>query len=192
KWTVVAAGNAIEAAGLVGNHTREYVEPTGRAFWIGRSRNIGGQRQAFNQWHDVDAAGFQNSPRGEREFVQFQFGDALRHGDAGAWQKTGAYAAGNRPQTQIETGRLNLVRIERPGGANPALLGQRRDHAVGQNSSFRSCEAQSHLQASGDLIGMALRSNPMAGLTQRRLQRIHRVIPWSFEPAGLQPRKTSR
>jgi hypothetical protein len=32
----------------------------------------------------------------------------------------------------------------------------------------------------------------MPGLTQRQPQRIQHVIPWSFEPAGLQPRKTNR
>ena len=35
------------------------------------------------------------------------------------------------------------------------------------------------------------RSKPMTGLTERRQQRKSDVIPWSFEPAGLQPRKTT-
>jgi hypothetical protein len=37
----------------------------------------------------------------------------------------------------------------------------------------------------------SLRSKPMAGLTESREQRKSHVIPWSFEPAGLQPRKTT-
>jgi hypothetical protein len=35
------------------------------------------------------------------------------------------------------------------------------------------------------------RSKRMAGLTESRQQRKSHVIPWSFEPAGLQPRKTT-
>jgi hypothetical protein len=35
------------------------------------------------------------------------------------------------------------------------------------------------------------RSKPMSGLTESRRQRKSHVIPWSFEPAGLQPRKTT-
>jgi hypothetical protein len=43
-----------------------------------------------------------------------------------------------------------------------------------------------------DWITVALgRSKPMTGLTERRQQRKSHVIPWSFEPAGLQPRKTT-
>jgi hypothetical protein len=36
------------------------------------------------------------------------------------------------------------------------------------------------------------RSNPTGGLTGSGSPRYKQFIPWSFEPAGLQPRKTNR
>ena len=44
----------------VGDHAGEHVEPAGRAFRIGGGRDVGRQRQAFEQRHDVDAAGLQH------------------------------------------------------------------------------------------------------------------------------------
>ena len=71
-------------------------------------------------------------------------------------RKAMVHAIGNRAEAQIETGGLNLVDIERPRGANPALLRQRRDHAVGQNSLLRSCEVKNHLRTTSDLVGTPL------------------------------------
>ena len=67
---VIAGLDTIEAARFVGNHAGEYVEPAGRAFRIGRGRNIVGQRQTFQQWHDVNAASFQHRTVGKRNLVQ--------------------------------------------------------------------------------------------------------------------------
>ena len=79
---VIAGLDAVEAARLVGDHAGEHVEPAGRAFRIGGGGDVVGQRQAFQQRHDIDAAGFQHRAVAEREFVQLQFVDAL--GDRGA------------------------------------------------------------------------------------------------------------
>jgi hypothetical protein len=79
--------------------------------------------------------------------VQLQLGDALRDRNPRTGQKTGAHAIGNRAEAQIETGWLNLIRCKRSAGTNGALLRERRNYAVGQNSAVRSCEGQSHLQA---------------------------------------------
>ena len=57
---VIAGFDAVEAAQLVGDHAGEHVEPSGRAFRIGGGGNLVGQRQAFQQRHDIDAAGFQH------------------------------------------------------------------------------------------------------------------------------------
>ena len=67
--TVIAGLDTVEAARFVGNHAREHIEPPGRAFRIGGGRNIVGQCEAFQQRHDVDAAGFQHRAVGQRNLV---------------------------------------------------------------------------------------------------------------------------
>ncbi len=131
---MIAAGDAIEAAGLVGDHAGEDIEPAGRAFRIGDRRDVRRQSQAFDQRDDVDAVGFQHRAGGERKFVEFQFGDPLRDGGARAGQKTGAHAIGDGAETQIEARRLDLIGRERIARHNRAVAFKRRDHAVGQDS----------------------------------------------------------
>ena len=105
---MIARLDTIEAAQFVGNHAGEHVEPAGRAFRIGGGGNILGQRQAFQQRHDVNAAGFQHGAVGEGELVQLQFIDAL--GDRGApGQEARAHAVGHFAKPQVEAGRLDLV-----------------------------------------------------------------------------------
>ena len=133
KRPVIAGLDTVEAAHLVGDHAGEHVEPAGRAFRIGGGGNVVGQRQAFQQRHDIDAAGLQHGAVGEREFVQLQFVDAL--GDRGrAGQEAGAHAIGHLAEPQIEARRLDLVGHEFGGRQNRAAGGQRRDHAVGQDA----------------------------------------------------------
>ena len=110
---VVAGADAVEAAGLVGDHAREHVEPSGRTFRIGGGGNVVRQRQAFDQRHDVDAAGLQHRAVGERDLVQLQFVDALGDRGARSRQETGAHAVGHVAQAQVEARRLNLVRRNR-------------------------------------------------------------------------------
>jgi hypothetical protein len=50
----------VEAARLVGDHAGENVEPAGRTLGVGGGRNILGQREAFDQRHDVDATGLEH------------------------------------------------------------------------------------------------------------------------------------
>jgi hypothetical protein len=173
---VIAAGNTIEPTRLIGNDARENVEPSGRAFWIGRRRNVSGQSEALDQRHDINASGLQHGTVDEGEFVELQIGDALRDRGARAGQKTRTHPIGDRAEAQIETRRLNLICRERIARMNPARLRQRRDHAVGKNALIRGFECGRH----------GKRSNPTPGLTQRQSRRIHPLIPWSFEPAGLQ------
>ena len=105
---MIAGLDAVEAAHFVGDDAGEHVEPSGRAFRIGGGGNVVGQRQAFQQRHDIDAAGLQHGAVGEREFVQLQFVDAPSHrGRAG--QKARAHAIGHLAQPQIEARRLDLV-----------------------------------------------------------------------------------
>src|SRR5262245_66108515 len=60
KWSMVTSLDAVETTRLIGDHAREYIEPSGRAFWVGGRRNFIGQRQAFLQWHNLEAASFDN------------------------------------------------------------------------------------------------------------------------------------
>ncbi len=130
---MIAGLDTVEATRFVGDHAREHVEPPGRAFRIGGSRNVVGQCETFQQRHDVDAAGFQHRAVGQRNFVQLQSVDALGNGCA-ARQETRAHAVGHLAQPQVEARRLDLVGDELVFGQNTAVRGEHRDHAVGQNA----------------------------------------------------------
>ena len=158
--TVIAGLDLVEAAQFVGDHAREHVEPSGRAFRIGGGGDIVGQRQALQQRHDIDATGLQHRAVGERNLVQLQFVDTA--GDRGApGQETRAHAIGHFAQPQIEAGRLDLVGLKFGRGQNPAVGGQPLDHAVGQNALFLDAEGKRH----GCPIGIWGRSNPTDALT---------------------------
>jgi hypothetical protein len=140
---MVAGLDAIEPASLVRNHAGEHVEAAGRAFRIGGRRNLLGQRQTFQQWHDVNAAGFQHGTVAERNFVQFQF--VYAPGNRGAaGQKACAHAIGHLAQTQIEAGRLDLIRDELIFGQYAAIGGEHRDHPIRQNASVLNSERKCH------------------------------------------------
>ena len=124
----------VEAARLVGDHAGEDVEPPGRAFRIGGRRDVGGEREAFDQRHDVDAAGLEHGAAGERDLVQLQFVDALRDRRVRAGQKARAHAVGDFAQAQVEARGLDLVGVELAAGADRALAHERRDHVVGQDA----------------------------------------------------------
>ena len=187
KRAVIAGLDAVEAARLVGDDAGEHVEPAGRAFRIGGGGNLVGQRQAFQQRHDINAAGLQHGAVAERDFVQFEPFDALGHRRAPG-QEARAHAIGDFTQPQIEARRLDLVGHEIGRGQNPAGRGERRDHAVGQDALVLDGECECH----GAPSRWMRRSNPMDGLTGSGRCRYKPLIPWSFEPAGLQPRKINR
>src|SRR6185312_3008829 len=72
----IAGLDAVEAARLVGDDAGEDVEPAGRALRIGGGGDVLRQRQAFQQRHDIDAAGLQHRAVGKRELVQLEIIDA--------------------------------------------------------------------------------------------------------------------
>ncbi len=143
KRPMIAGFDAVEAAQLIGNDASEHVEPAGRAFRIGGGGNIVGQRQAFQQRHDIDAAGLQHGAVAERDFMQLQPVDALGDRRA-AGQETRAHAIGDFAEPQVEAGRLDLVGDEVGGRQNPAGGGQPLDHAVRQDSFVLDGECQRH------------------------------------------------
>ena len=120
---VIAGADAVEAAGLVGDHAGEHVEPAGRAFRIGGGGDVVGQRQAFDQRHDVDAAGLQHRAVGERDLVQLQFVDALGDGGVRPGQEARAHAIGDLAEPQVEARGLDLVLHEFVFGAGSRRRG---------------------------------------------------------------------
>ena len=180
---MIAGLDAVEAAGLVGDDAGEHVEPAGRAFRIGGGGNVVGQRQAFLQRHDIDATGFQHRAVGEREFVQLQVVDALRHRGR-ARQEARAHAVGNLAKAQVEARRLDLAGHERARRQDAAIGGKLADHAVGQDALVLNGEGKCH----GAPLKLEARSNPTGGLTGRRAPARNNLSRGQFEPAGLQPR----
>ena len=82
-----------------------------------------------------------------------------------------------------------------------ALMGLVRagDHVVGQDALLIPCKGERHDVAPSSSRGAAtlpFRTSrslyPMVTLTERDAWRKNPLIPWSFEPAGLQPRKINR
>ncbi len=144
---VIAGLDAVEAARLVGDDAGEDVEPAGRALRIGGGGDVLRQRQAFQQRHDIDAAGLQHRAVGKRELVQLEIVDALLDRGA-ARQKARAHAVGDRAETQVEARRLDLVSGKRPRRQDRAVRGQRGDHAVGQNALVLIGESECHAVSS--------------------------------------------
>ena len=69
---VVAGRDLVELLAVVGHDAGEDVEPAGRALRIGRGRDVGRQGEAFEQRHDIDAAGLQHRAVGEVDLVQLE------------------------------------------------------------------------------------------------------------------------
>ena len=182
---VIAGADAIEAARAVGDHAGEHVEPAGRAFRIGGGGDIGRQREAFEQRHDVDAAGFQHRAVGERDLVQLQFVDAL--GDRGVAAAGSSRARDRRPRRAAGRGSpagSGRARTSRAGRIPPAFASAAIMRS-GRMPSSVSGKRKRHDRSSMT----AGRSNRMAVLDGKASARVMSlVIPWSFEPAGLPPR----
>jgi hypothetical protein len=140
--TVVTAPDAIEAAGFVGDHAGENVEPAGRALGIGGSGNVVGQREAFDQRHDVDAAGLEHRAVAECDLVQLELLDALGDCRARARQEARANPIGHFAEPEIEARGLDLVGDEIVGRQDRAVLRERRDHVVGQDASLIGCKGE--------------------------------------------------
>lgn len=134
EWAVIAGADHVEAAGAVGDHAGEDVEPAGRTLRVGRGDDLRRQRQAFQQRDDIDAIGLQHRAVGEVDLVQLQLVDALGNGGVGAGQKAGADPVGDIAKAQVEARRLDLALDKVIGRQNEASIGHLRDHAVGQNS----------------------------------------------------------
>ena len=130
---MIARADHVEATRAVGDDAREHVEPPGRAFGVGGRDDLGWQREAFQQRHDVDAIGLQHSAVGQIDLVQLQFVDALGHRCARSGQETRAHAIGDVAEPEVEASRLDLAFDKGIGRQDQACVRHRRDHAVGQD-----------------------------------------------------------
>src|SRR5262249_33428780 len=123
----------------------------------------------------------------------------------GVWtgQEAGAHAIGHFAESQIEACGLDLVGDEVIGGQNGAIPRERRDHVVRQDAFFVDCKGERHDVKSPmtpDRLAAWARlphlnwdpTQPMTVLTKRPGSRSIIVTPWSFGPAGVQPRQTNR
>ena len=95
---------------------------------------MGRQVQAFEQRHDVDAAGFEHRALGEVDLVQLQPVELLRHVVRRTRQEARAHAPGLLAEPQVEARRLDLVGIERARRGQRAGLEQRQDFLIRKNA----------------------------------------------------------
>ena len=160
---VIARRHLVEAARLIGDHAREDIEPAGRAFRVGGGGDAGRQREAFDQRHDIDAAGLQHRSVAEQEFVQLEVVDPLRNGGARAGQEARAHAERDFAEPQVEARGLDLLRHEVIGRDDGAVFGERRDHAVRQDA--RVGRGERHVRC------LQSRLYPKPALTERRCPR---------------------
>ena len=110
---MIAGCNTVECPRAVCNQPCENVQTTSRAFWIGRRFDIGWQDEPLGQLHDVDTTGFQDRITREIDLVQLEAVELVGNGVLRAWKKGSAHAPRALAQSQIETGRLDLIEIRR-------------------------------------------------------------------------------
>ena len=79
---------------------------------------IVGQVQFLNQRDDVNAVSFETARAGQVDARHPQFFDLGFHRAVWPRQEAGAHAVGDVSQSQVETRRLNVVRINCRGGAH--------------------------------------------------------------------------
>ncbi len=130
----IARRDLVELLAAIGHDAGEDVEPAGRALRIGRGRDVTGQVQAFQQRHDVDAAGLQHRAVGQGRSRAASAGRACPPPVRWPRQETGAHATGLFAEPEVEAGRLDLVGVERPRRRQRAGLEQRRDLGVGKDA----------------------------------------------------------
>ena len=195
---VIARGDAVEAARLVGDHAGEHVEPAGRAFRVGGRRDVGGQRQALDQRHDVDAVR-SPAPRRRRARSRAASSSSMRSRDGGARprQEARAHPVGDarRAADRDSPAGSGRERTAAPRGwrrasASAAIM---RSGRMPLSSAERLSGTMLRAQRSRRTCRSCRRSKPMPRLDGKPSCRVMslNVIPWSFEPAGLQPRKTN-
>ena len=127
----------VEGGDAVGDHAREDVEPAGGAFRIGGGGESCRQRQAFEQRHDIDAAGLQHRALRQVDRVQLQVAELGSDLRLGAREEARAHAVGHGAEAQVEAGRLQLVGQERLGQPHMPGLDQGADRLHRQDARFR-------------------------------------------------------
>jgi hypothetical protein len=97
---------------MIGNQSREHVEPTDRALRIGDAGDPALQRQALHQANDVDAALLQHGSSAEVDAVHAEGADPVLDAGAGTRQEAAPHPPGFRAQPQVEARRLDLPFVD--------------------------------------------------------------------------------
>ena len=107
--TRIAGRKPIELGRAVGDQSRKYIEPSGRALGVREARDGRSQRHALGQFGDIDAAALQHRTCGQVDLVHRMAVDAVRHRARAARQEARPYAPCPPAEPQIQTRRLYLV-----------------------------------------------------------------------------------
>ena len=127
KRPLVLLGHAVELGAAVGDQSGEHVEPPDRALRAGDRREPLAEAQALDQRHDVDAAALEQRALGQVDLVHAEGVDLVAHLVALAGQEARAHPVGDRPQPEVEAGRLDLVLGNVDDRFDRALADQRAD-----------------------------------------------------------------
>ncbi len=140
----IAFRHLVEGARLVGDDAGKNVEPPGRAFRVGACRDVGGKGQAFQERHDIDAAGLQHGAAGDVELVQRQLAEFFRHREFRTGQEAGAHPRRLCPEAKVEARRLQLPLRRRLGEIDMSGRDQAADLAVRQDAFVLRCRRCRH------------------------------------------------
>ena len=131
---VITGGDLVEGDAMIGDEPGEDVDTAGRALGIGRSGHRVGQGKGLKNGNEIDATGLQNRAGTEIEFVQGEIVELVLDRGAAARQKACPKPVGDRPQAQVEAGRLDLVGIQRSRRRDGAGVEQLADAMGGKNA----------------------------------------------------------
>ena len=108
KRAAIPLRYAVKFCPIIGDHPCKQIQPPGRAFGICNRLNITWQCQPLLQLDHINAALFQHRAWAQINLMHFKILQALRHTAPLAGQKGCAHAPCLLPQTQIQTGWLDL------------------------------------------------------------------------------------
>src|SRR5262245_11569170 len=128
KRSRVALLDAVEPVLPVGDQPGENVEPPGRAFRIGETRDRRAELELLDERHEIDAARLQHRAVGQVDLMEFQLGELVADRGVGTGEEARPDAIGDFAEAKIEACRLDLI------GFN---LGRARDLATGDHGADR-------------------------------------------------------
>src|SRR4051812_1311159 len=107
--TLVALADAVEFGAVIGDDPGEYIEPAGRALWVGGRRGAFPQRYIFKQRDDINAVLFENRALRQVDVVHREELELVAHARPRAGQKARPHTIGDLAEPQVDAGRLDLI-----------------------------------------------------------------------------------